>query len=127
MKENRFYYCEICGNIIGKIHDSGVPVVCCGQDMTRFDVHTEDGPYDKHKPIIKLSGNMVNVKIGSTEHPMSQEHHITWIYLLTEKGGQRKNLKIADKPDINFSVVDDKPIGVFSHCNIHGLWYADVE
>ena len=31
--EQKFYRCEICGNIIAKVHDSKVPVVCCMQKM----------------------------------------------------------------------------------------------
>ena len=27
----KFYICRTCGNIIEKINDSGVPVVCCGK------------------------------------------------------------------------------------------------
>ena len=29
----KFYICRTCGNIIEKINDSGVPVVCCGMKM----------------------------------------------------------------------------------------------
>ena len=31
--EQKFYICEHCGNIIAKVKDSGVPVMCCGQQM----------------------------------------------------------------------------------------------
>ena len=31
MSEPKFYICEHCGNIVGKIHDAGVPLMCCGQ------------------------------------------------------------------------------------------------
>ena len=31
--KERFYVCDICGNIITKLNDSGVPVVCCGEPM----------------------------------------------------------------------------------------------
>ena len=29
----KFYICRTCGNIIEKINDSCVPVVCCGKKM----------------------------------------------------------------------------------------------
>lgn len=124
MTNDRFFYCEICGNIIGKIKDSGVPVVCCGQNMTAFEVHTEDGPYEKHKPVITIKGNDVNVKVGSVIHPMTEDHHIEWIYLLTKNGGQRKELSKTGLPEANFSVVNDEVIGAFEYCNLHGLWYT---
>ena len=28
--EQKFYICKHCGNIIEKVEDKGVPVVCCG-------------------------------------------------------------------------------------------------
>ena len=29
----KFYVCEHCGNIVEKVVDKGVPVVCCGEKM----------------------------------------------------------------------------------------------
>ena len=34
--EQKFYICKHCGNIIAKVKDSGVPVVCCGEKMTEI-------------------------------------------------------------------------------------------
>ena len=34
MKETKFYICEKCGNLVGVINASGVPMKCCGQNMT---------------------------------------------------------------------------------------------
>ena len=31
MCNNKFYFCEHCGNLIEMIHDAGVSVMCCGQ------------------------------------------------------------------------------------------------
>ena len=52
---------------------------------------------------------------------MVDEHYIQWIYLQTEKGGQRKGLKPGEKPSVTFSLVDDKAIAAFEYCNLHGL------
>lgn len=126
MKNKKFYICDICGNLIEKIEDSGVPVVCCGQNMTELKVQTEDGPYEKHKPVITVSGSAVNVKVGSVAHPMTAEHHILWIYLLTEKGMQRKHLNKLGVPEANFALIEDKAIGAFEYCNLHGIWYTEI-
>ena len=40
MSKTKFYICEKCGNVIEKIDDSGVPVVCCGQKMTPIEAGT---------------------------------------------------------------------------------------
>ena len=34
--EQKFYICKHCGNIIAKVKDTGVPVICCGEPMRCF-------------------------------------------------------------------------------------------
>ena len=58
---------------------------------------------------------------------MTEEHHIAWIYLQTEKGGQLKVLDHTGEPAAKFSIVDDKAEKVYEYCNLHGLWAADVK
>lgn len=41
MGENKFFVCEHCGNVVELVHDSGVPIMCCGQKMTRVEPGTE--------------------------------------------------------------------------------------
>lgn len=57
---------------------------------------------------------------------MTAEHYISWIYLETENGGQRKILKPSDAPSVSFKIINDKPLTVFAYCNIHGLWKKDL-
>lgn len=35
------YKCEVCGNVVAKIVDSGVPVMCCGKPMVETDAYAE--------------------------------------------------------------------------------------
>ncbi|SFR62140.1 desulfoferrodoxin family protein [Anaeromicropila populeti] len=127
-KDQRFFICKHCGNIIGMIEDSGVPVVCCGEKMTELVPNTTDGAVEKHVPVVTVEGNKVTVVIGSAEHPMLPEHHISWIYLKTNKGGQRKCLEPGEKPEAVFMLSEgEEAVEVFEYCNIHGLWKKDVE
>jgi len=122
-KQQKFFICRHCGNIIGMINDSGVPVVCCGEKMERLTPNTTEAAHEKHLPQISVENNIVTVTIGSVLHPMVAEHYIEWVYLLTEKGGQRKNLKAGDEPVLKFALTDDdKVISAYAYCNIHGLW-----
>ncbi|MEA4893101.1 MAG: desulfoferrodoxin family protein [Peptococcaceae bacterium] len=123
---NRFYLCETCGNLIGKIKDSGVSVVCCGKPMKELIPNTTDASQEKHVPVVKVEGSKVTVTIGSVEHPMTPEHFIEWIYVQTEKGGQRKSLQPGEKPAAVFEIVDDKPVAAFAYCNLHGLWLKEL-
>ena len=119
----KFYICEHCGNIITKIDDAGVPVMCCGSVMSELVSGTVEASHEKHIPVVKLQGNDVEVVIGSIEHPMTEEHFIEWVMLETEKGFQLKRLKAGDVPKVNFLVAEDEVIkNVYAYCNLHGLW-----
>lgn len=126
MSENRFYICEHCGNIIGMINDSGVPVVCCGQKMTKLEAGTVEASLEKHVPSAKIEDGKVIVEVGSVLHPMTEEHSIKWVYLQTSKGGQRKILLPGEEPRVTFALADEKPIAVYAYCNLHGLWMAEL-
>ena len=123
----RFYICEHCGNIIGMIKDAGVPLMCCGRKMTHLEANTVDASKEKHVPAIKVVGNAVKVEIGTAEHPMSEEHSIQWVYMLTDRGGQRKTLRPGEEPKVVFSLRDEKPLAIFAYCNLHGLWKTEIE
>ena len=125
MKE-RFYICEQCGNLIGMIHDAGVPMMCCGQKMTKLEPGTTEASLEKHIPVVEVEGNTVKVEVGSVAHPMAEEHSILWVYLQTDRGGQRKNLEVGAEPVVTFALAEEKPVAVYAYCNLHGLWKADI-
>lgn len=122
----KFYICRTCGNIVGKIVDSGVPLVCCGSKMEVLEPNTVEASGEKHLPVVTVEGNTVKVNVGSVDHPMVEEHLIQWIYLKTEKGGQRKSLAAGEAPAAVFELADDKAIAVYAYCNLHGLWMAEI-
>ena len=126
MKNVKFYICEKCGNIVQKIEDSGVPVVCCGQKMTYLEPGVVEASHEKHIPVVNVNGNEVTVTVGSVIHPMAEEHSILWIYLETDKGGQRKILKPGEAPVAVFALKDEKPVAAYAYCNLHGLWKAEI-
>ncbi len=125
--EHKFFVCKKCGNIVGMVHASGVPLVCCGEEMSELTPNTVDAAKEKHVPVVTVSGSTVTVKVGSVDHPMLPEHFIQWIYLETEKGGQRKCLSPGEKPEATFALTaDDKAVAAYEYCNLHGLWKAPV-
>lgn len=126
MCETRFYICRHCGNIIGLINDAGVPIKCCGENMQLLEANTVDAAHEKHIPVVKVEGDKVNVKIGDVAHPMTEAHLIQWVYLMTDKGGQRKCLKAGDAPEVTFALANEKPLAVFAYCNLHGLWKKEL-
>jgi superoxide reductase len=107
---------------MGKVNSGGAPMVCCGEEMEQLIPNTTDAAGEKHVPVMSVDGDTVTVTVGSVEHPMVQEHAIQWVYLETERGGQRKSLAPGEAPQVKFALVDDKAVGVFAYCNLHGLW-----
>lgn len=122
----KFYVCEHCGNLIGMIRDAGVPMMCCGQKMKKLEPGAVDASEEKHVPVVYVSDDLVAVTVGAVAHPMTEEHSIEWVYLQTDKGGQRKCLKAGDEPTVTFALADEKPVAVYAYCNLHGLWLAEV-
>lgn len=126
MCENKFFICEHCGNIIGMIKSSGVPIVCCGEKMKKLEAGVVEASREKHIPVVTVTENTVEVVIGSTLHPMSEEHNISWVYLETDKGGQRKCIAAEKEPKVSFALKDEKPVAVYAYCNLHGLWKTEI-
>ena len=121
----KFYRCNLCGNIVAFVKDSGVPVVCCGENMTEIIPGTVDASREKHIPVWSVEGNIVHVTVGSVEHPMLPEHFIEWISIETQQGNQRKELRPGDKPEASFALCEgDEVEAVYAYCNLHGLWKA---
>ena len=127
--EFKLYYCTHCGNIIFKVVDKGVPVMCCGQKMEELVPNTTDAAQEKHVPVVEKtphgSGSSVTVKVGSVDHPMLEEHFITWISLQTRQGSQIKYLKPGEAPAADFALTEGDAVeAVYAYCNLHGLWKA---
>ena len=121
----KFYKCRHCGNVVEKVVDSGIKVVCCGEEMQELIPNTTDASGEKHVPVVKNLGNgKLKVEVGSVAHPMTEEHHIVFIYVETDRGGIRINLK--DKPEGEVCVCNEKVVAVYEYCNLHGLWKASL-
>ena len=122
----KFFICRHCGNIVEMIHESGVPIICCGEKMEQLVPNTVDASQEKHVPVVTVENGVVHVEVGSVAHPMMDAHFIEWIYLETENGVQRKALKPNDAPVADFRIGDEKPVAVYAYCNLHGLWKKEL-
>lgn len=123
----KFYVCNHCGNVAIKPYDKRVPLVCCGEKMVELVANTVDAAKEKHVPVVAVDGSTVRVKVGEVEHPMSDEHQISFIVLVTEKGYQVAELAATDAPVATFAVAEgNAPVKVYEYCNKHGLWCTEV-
>ena len=127
MCEKKFYVCERCGNLVELVNAGGGQLVCCGQKMTCLEAGVVEASHEKHIPVVSISGNVVAVHVGAVTHPMSAEHHIGWIYLVTDKGIQRKKLATDGAPEAKFVLADGEAVlAAYAWCNLHGLWKAEI-
>ena len=127
MKAPRFFKCNHCKNIIVMVEDKGVPVMCCGEKMQEMKANTSDGASEKHVPVVEVNGKEVKVIVGDVTHPMLEEHHIAWIYLHTNQGGQLKYLDHVGAPEAVFVLAEgEELIAAYEYCNLHGLWKKEA-
>ena len=122
----KFLLCKHCGNMVELIKDGGPPMICCGEQITELIPNTVEASAEKHLPIATVSGDLLTVQIGSVPHPMEEKHHIEFIYVQTERGGQRKFFQVGEEPTLTFNLANDKSLAVFAYCNIHGLWKTEM-
>ena len=141
----RFLRCNACGNLVIFQYDSGVTPNCCGDEMEELVAGSTDGAAEKHVPMArvenmdakadKCSGTRftqkgscdcyVTVQIGEAEHPMADDHYIEWVVLQTNCGTYTRFFDPGDKPCTTFCLgKGEKPIKVYSYCNLHGLWVS---
>ena len=121
----KFYKCAHCGKIIALVNDVNVPTICCGEPMKEIVANTQEAALEKHIPVFEVKDNIVYVEVGSTLHPMLDNHYIEWILLETKNGNQRVRLAPNKEPKAKFALIPgDEVIAVYAYCNLHGLWKA---
>lgn len=124
--EERFFFCDTCGNLLIAAIASGTTPDCCGHEMTQLEPNTSDGKYEKHLPVVTFtSRHSMKVSIGSSPHPMTHVHNIQFVCLETTTGGVVRFLKEESAPEVCIRF-NGKPVAVYAYCNIHGLWRVDV-
>lgn len=126
----KFFKCPVCGNVIIKCIDSGVVPHCCGQEMEELVPESMDKLIELHLPVVKCKEvktpecqNLycTRVYVGEKPHPMSKEHHISFICMETKEGMEMRMLPIDKPADVWFCSAE-KPTAVYSYCNLHELW-----
>lgn len=128
MKELTFYRCNLCGNLICMVNDSGVTPTCCGEEMELITANTVDAAIEKHTPVIQQNGNKILVSIGSTYHPMTKDHFIEWVILQTDHGTYNQCLMPECIPEVCFRICPDEcPVRAYAWCNLHGLWVRNMD
>lgn len=121
MKEFRVFKCNHCGKVAILLNNETIPTICCGDPMVELKANTTDAANEKHVPVAVREDGKIKVTVGSVEHPMTEEHSICWIALVTKNGYQMAYLNPGEKPYAEFADTEDA-VEVYEYCNLHGLW-----
>ncbi len=125
MELKGIYKCEICGNVVEVVDAFEPPISCCNEPMKKLEAQTEDYTVEKHVPMVEEADDGVKVIVGSTLHPMTEEHHIVFIEVLTKDNKvYRADLDATGEPEAKFPVKAENIALVREYCNIHDLWKA---
>ncbi|MGX8796964.1 desulfoferrodoxin [Fusibacter sp. JL298sf-3] len=125
MKRLDVYKCEKCGIIVEVLQTGAGTLVCCGENMVKLDEKSADSTVEKHVPMVEAVDGGYKVTVGSTLHPMKDEHYIQWIELVTESETLIAFLKPGDEPVATFKT-DSKAVLAREYCNLHGLWKNEM-
>ncbi len=125
-RDFKVYRCPHCGNIVTVMNYGGGTLVCCGDPMILVVAgENETASKEKHIPVVTVKDSVVEVAVGSAPHPMTAEHLIQWVSLVTDTQVYTEYLTPSDAPAAKFVL----PAGagsyeVYAYCNLHGLWKA---
>lgn len=104
--------------------------VCFGgkiADLEPLEANVVDASQEKHVPVVEREGHKITVKVGSVEHPMSEEHYIQFIAIQMKKGYAVRQLSAGEAPEAFFCLdKNDEPVAVYAYCNLHGLWKTEL-
>ena len=116
-----FYKEKETNNIVYTFNDKEI----MSSDFTQLRANTTDGAHEKHVPVYRIENNKIIVTVGEVLHPMTSEHYIMWIALVTENSVNFIKLEPNSKPMAEFDYISNSTI--YAYCNLHGLWKVDVE
>lgn len=117
--------CMKCGALVEVIKDcecADCGICCCGQPMVTLLANSSDGAAEKHLPTYEVLGENIVVAVP---HVMDADHHIEWIAFETEN----ERIKKCFSPNMEAKAIFPyvKGAKIYSYCNKHGLWMAEVK
>lgn len=110
---------------------TGVPNAAVPDTCKPFELltpNTSEGAAEKHLPVVEIDGRHVTVKVGSIFHPMTEEHSIGWVCLVTKAGCTMRICLAPDcEPVAHFTLEDgDSVKAAYAYCNLHGFWKTEI-
>ncbi|MBN2535356.1 MAG: hypothetical protein JXB88_20935 [Spirochaetales bacterium] len=140
---DKLFVCNVCGHI----EFNHIPEKCpvCGASKVNFRenpdaiIPSEKEGKEKHVPVITVTAACgmiddcrdIHIKIGSTTHPMQQDHWIVWIDIYVNNNYTSRYTMLPDSMQPAVSIHVKKSVTgkltVVHFCNKHGRWIANAE
>lgn len=119
----RVFKCNKCGNIVVMMEGNEKLLRCCGEELEEVSISSGEGEV-KHKPVMQVEDDQVYIRVGEVEHPMDEDHYISWILVISKSGIRSFKLNPGDKPEC--VVPYEEGMEVFAYCNKHSLWKSEL-
>ncbi len=124
MKRNDIYKCKKDGVVFEILSNVNIDIPE-DASIENFNEQTADFATEKHVPILTETEQGIKITVGSTLHPMTEEHFIEWIEVINGDYVNRKYLNPGDAPEAEFYVQKQDGLIVRQFCNVHGLWKSN--
>lgn len=121
----KFYKCDICGRIYDSNEARDARPTCCGEPTHPHMANLDSKMEESHIPHIKVSDSYIDITVGNENHPMTTNHSIEWISLVTDSGERKINLKGGSRAQARFPLNSSYLKSIFLFCSKHGLWKYD--
>lgn len=116
MKKTNFYVCPNCGNVITAMADATIS--CCGKKLKAIEPQKAA---DEEKLRAEIADNQLYI---TAEHPMTKDHYIAFVALLT--GDSLILKKQYPEWDLQVRIPDRKHGKLLWYCTQHGLFCQNV-
>ena len=116
MLKTQFYVCPVCGNVIRAI--GRAVISCCGVTLP---VLTAEEPDSDH--LIRVQ-RIEDEYYVTMEHPMSREHHISFLAAVSDNAVQFVKLYPQGGAEACFRI--DRGKYLYAYCNHHGLFRVKI-
>lgn len=116
--------CNHCGAMIRVVEDCNCSCGfdCCGDKMIETSTNSKDASYEKHLPNYEIVDDKIVINIP---HVMEEEHYIEFINYVHDNCEEIVYLNSNSEAKAEFTYYPNSQI--YSYCNKHGLWKAEVK
>ena len=112
MAKSRFYVCPVCGNVIRTVGEAMIS--CCGITLPPQE---PEAPDEEHALLVEKVEDEYYVRV---DHPMTREHHISFLAAVSDNGMQL--VKLYPEGDAEARFKRSRVLRLYACCNRHGLF-----